>query len=157
MTWGEIVASEKGRDWSLLRAEMDRPGRGYEREGGPTAPPRPLIRPGRSAAQLPEVLEELLVRWREGELAREKENPVFVFAEGQAAAVLEEAEAFLSCLRSGWRLVSDSFFASPEFLRELPLLSFTKEGRIEGDERGLIDHEMIAIASMECPEGAAAG
>jgi len=153
LTWREWLEGGASRGKRLLRSQMERPTRSYEREKPRAAPIRPLIQPGHPKIPLGPEIAERAAAWIREEGERMERKPLFVFASGSASILMDEIGALLSCLRSGWRLVSDCVFSETEELDGPPLLSFGDDLRVTGDERGLLGDEMIALVSIKVEGG----
>jgi hypothetical protein len=154
LTWKEWLAEGSAKGTRLLRSQMERPARSYERERPREAPLRPLVQPGRPKIPLGPEIAERVAAWIREEGERMERKPLFVFASGSASILIDETGSLLSCLRSGWRLVSDCVFSGVEELDRPPLLSFGEDLRVRGDERGLLGDEMIALVSIKVEGGA---
>ncbi|MDP3177546.1 MAG: hypothetical protein Q8M76_06555 [Spirochaetaceae bacterium] len=153
LTWREWLEGGASKGTRLIRSQMERPTRSYEREKPRAAPIRPLIQPGRPKIPLGPEMAERTAAWIREEGERMERKPLFIFAALSASSLLDEGGALLSCLRSGWRLLSDCVFSETEELSSPPLLSFGDDLKVTGDERGLLGDEMIALVSIKVEGG----
>jgi flagellar motor switch/type III secretory pathway protein FliN len=150
LTIGEWLEDPRSRGSSMLRFRMDRFERSYERERTRPRRFKAIVCPAEPRFSVSPRRAEEIRYFGEGEEARMGERIVLAFGSGSCAALLVEAEAFLSILRSGWKLAGDLRFADPEPLTERPALAKTADPQ---DPRRLIESEMIVLVSLRGPGG----
>lgn len=172
MTWGEWLAEGKGgerADRRIWRTTMGRPGRAYERQAWPTRTGVPLLQPRAARHPLSSELSEHVERWTADEETRLGDRACFLVARGVVAGgsvsgssgststdqAKDSVADFMAGLRSAWKLVGDTAFSQPEEFVGPPVLRFrpAPDSGIDGDPRGLLEDEMIALVVMEGPAG----
>lgn len=177
MTWGEWLAEGKGEDRSgrrLWRTAMGRPGRAYERQTLPFRSGVPLLQPSTPRYPLSAELSAHIERWSAEEESMLGDRVCFLAARGSFAGsaradgtpsgnrATEEdlpdhdgVADLMAGLRSAWKLVGDAAFSQPEEFVGPPVMRFkaAPEHGMEGDRRGLLEDEMIALVVLEGPAG----
>ena len=171
MTWGEWLAEGKGEDRAgrrLWRTAMGRPGRAYERQARPFRTGVPLLQPSKPRYPLSAELSGHIERWSADEESRLGDRACFLaakgaFAEGAARAGdaarggsdRDGVADLMAGLRAAWKLVGDASFSQPEEFIGPPVMRFeaAPDHGLEGDERGLLEDEMIALVVLEGPAG----
>lgn len=171
MTWGEWLAEGKGgerADRRIWRTTMGRPGRVYERQARPIRTGLPLLQPSAAKHPLSAEVAAHIERWNAEEETRLGDRICFLVARGRVAEAGSPggkqaadssdrggAASLLAGLKSAWKLVGDTVFSQPEEFVGPPVLHFgpaTGTG-LDGDPRGLLENEMIALVVMEGPAG----
>ena len=155
MTWGEWLAEGKGEDRAgrrLWRTAMGRPGRAYERQALPFRSGVPLLQPSAPRYPLSAELSAHIERWSAEQESMLGDRVCFLAARGILAG---GATDLMAGLRAAWKLVGDASFSQPEEFIGPPVMRFkaAPEHGIEGDQRGLLEDEMIALVVLEGPAG----
>jgi flagellar motor switch/type III secretory pathway protein FliN len=171
MTWGEWLAEGKGADRAgrrLWRTAMGRPGRAYERQALPFRTGVPLLQPSAPRHPLSAELSAHIERWSAEQESMLGDRACFLAARGLLAADAGPAAGearegsgrdgvadLMAGLRAAWKLIGDTSFSQPEEFVGPPVMRFkaAPDHGIEGDQRGLLEDEMIALVVLEGPAG----
>jgi len=165
MTWGEWLAEGKGEDRAgrrLWRTAMGRPGRAYERQALPFRSGVPLLQPSTPRYPLSAELSAHIERWSAEQESMLGDRACFLAARGALAAGPAPAgpgrdvvSDLMAGLRAAWKLVGDASFSQPGEFVGPPVMRFkaAPDHGIEGDPRGLLEDEMIALVALEGPSG----
>jgi hypothetical protein len=147
---------------------MGRPGRAYERQALPFRTGVPLLQPSAPRHPLSAELSAHIERWSAEQESMLGDRACFLAARGLLAADAGPAAGearegsgrdgvadLMAGLRAAWKLIGDTSFSQPEEFVGPPVMRFkaAPDHGIEGDQRGLLEDEMIALVVLEGPAG----